>query len=66
MNNLQSVSIVAAFPIAAVMVLIVIFSSAACLLGAAAGGAGILVMTEADLYQKSPEEAYQETLKNYA
>ena len=39
---------------------------AACLLGAAAGGAGILVMTEADLYQKSPEEAYRETLKNYA
>ena len=39
---------------------------AACLMGAAAAGAGILVMTEANLYQRSPEEAYRETLKNYA
>ena len=39
---------------------------AACLLGAAAGGAGILVMTEADLYRRSTEEAYEDTVETYA
>ncbi len=38
---------------------------AAFLLGAAASGAGILVMTEADLYQKNADEAYRDALTGY-
>jgi len=39
---------------------------AAFLLGAVASGVGIFVMTEADLYQKTAEEAYRDTQEDYA
>jgi len=45
---------------------IAILLCAAALLGAVASGAGILVMTEGNLYQKTVEEAYAETLEDYA
>ena len=38
---------------------------AACLLGAVASGVGILVMTEAELYQKTADEAYRDALTGY-
>ena len=45
---------------------IAIVLCAACLMGAVGGAGGILVLMEANLYQRTAEEAYRNTLENYA